>query len=192
MLVVLDERAPEWPSLRMYEPSSHGPLSEVLQARCSDMIVSDWWKDTDPGGLKEGVRCEDLQALTFRDATFDVVITQDVLEHVPDPALAFAEIARVLRPGGLHIFTVPDVPSRPTRRRARSVDGTIVHELPPEYHSDPIDEIGTLVFTDFGWDVPMLADASGLTATEGVKVIDRLLGLDDEHLTIWVSRRIEN
>lgn len=40
-------------------------------------------------------------------ASFDVLISCDVLEHVPSDARAFAEIFRVLRPGGIAILTVP-------------------------------------------------------------------------------------
>lgn len=34
---------------------------------------------------------------------FDVVVADAVLEHIPDPGLAFAEIARVLKPGGVFV-----------------------------------------------------------------------------------------
>jgi SAM-dependent methyltransferase len=40
-------------------------------------------------------------------ASFDVVIAAEVLEHLPDDALAMAELARVLRPGGMLVVSVP-------------------------------------------------------------------------------------
>jgi SAM-dependent methyltransferase len=43
----------------------------------------------------------DAQTLPFADETFDVVIANQMLYHVPDPALALFEIARVLRRGGV-------------------------------------------------------------------------------------------
>ena len=46
-------------------------------------------------------------ALPVASATFDCVIALDVLEHVDDDGGALAEIARVLRPGGVFCFTVP-------------------------------------------------------------------------------------
>jgi SAM-dependent methyltransferase len=49
----------------------------------------------------------DVTALPFPDASVDRVIASEVLEHVPDDAAAFAEIARVLRPGGRVAVTVP-------------------------------------------------------------------------------------
>ena len=43
----------------------------------------------------------DIFALPFEDDSFDVVFSQTVLYHIPDPEKALAEIKRVLRPGGL-------------------------------------------------------------------------------------------
>jgi SAM-dependent methyltransferase len=51
---------------------------------------------------------EDVR-LPFDDAAFDVVLSCGVLEHVPDEVASAAEIARVLRPGGLFvIFQLPN------------------------------------------------------------------------------------
>ena len=46
-------------------------------------------------------------ALPFADRSFDVVLALDVLEHIPDHEAAAREIARVLRPGGHALITVP-------------------------------------------------------------------------------------
>jgi len=45
--------------------------------------------------------------IPYPDASFDVVITYDVLEHVEDPRASVAEIWRVLRPGGLSVNVFP-------------------------------------------------------------------------------------
>src|SRR5699024_5851323 len=94
---------------------------------------------------------------------FDLVITQDVLEHVANPASAFREIARVLRPGGRHVFTIPWYPAAKTRTRAYEQQGRIVHVLEPEHHGNPVDPEGSLVFTDFGGDLPeMISSGTGM------------------------------
>ena len=63
------------------------------------------------GEAPEGARYEvvrgDLTALPFPDAGVDRVIASEVLEHIPDDSAAFAEIARVLKPGGRAAVTVP-------------------------------------------------------------------------------------
>ncbi|MEO7910876.1 MAG: class I SAM-dependent methyltransferase [Roseiflexaceae bacterium] len=46
------------------------------------------------------------EQLPFGDASFDLVIAWDVVEHVQDPGLLLAELARVLRPGGRVLLTV--------------------------------------------------------------------------------------
>lgn len=47
------------------------------------------------------------ERLPYPDAHFDAVVLLDVLEHVADERAVVAEIARVLRPGGLLVVSVP-------------------------------------------------------------------------------------
>jgi SAM-dependent methyltransferase len=54
-----------------------------------------------------GVLRGDARHLPFPDATFDVVITSEVLEHIQDDVAAIAEMVRVLKPGGRFAATVP-------------------------------------------------------------------------------------
>jgi SAM-dependent methyltransferase len=54
-----------------------------------------------------GVVQGDATNLPFADATFDRVVTSEVLEHIQDDVTAIAELARVLRPGGVLAVTVP-------------------------------------------------------------------------------------
>jgi SAM-dependent methyltransferase len=46
--------------------------------------------------------------LPLAPATFDVVAASWLLEHLPDPATTFAEVGRVLRPGGVFVFITPN------------------------------------------------------------------------------------
>jgi len=55
----------------------------------------------------------DITAIDFPDDHFDVLICNHVLEHVPEDSKAMAECARVLKPGGKAIFTVPIKNARP-------------------------------------------------------------------------------
>jgi 2-polyprenyl-3-methyl-5-hydroxy-6-metoxy-1,4-benzoquinol methylase len=48
------------------------------------------------------------QGLPFDDACFDVVVAGEVLEHSISPVLLVAEIARVLRPRGMFVGSVPN------------------------------------------------------------------------------------
>jgi len=49
----------------------------------------------------------DLTQITFDDATFDYVIANHILEHIPDYKKALAEIYRVLKPKGTAILQTP-------------------------------------------------------------------------------------
>lgn len=56
----------------------------------------------------------DVCNLPFQDNTFDVVFCNHVLEHVTDDAKAMSELYRVLKPGGLGIFQIPQEIERTT------------------------------------------------------------------------------
>lgn len=51
----------------------------------------------------------DLATLTFPSGSFDVVVSFETLEHVPEPESAVREAARVLREGGVYIASTPRV-----------------------------------------------------------------------------------
>ncbi len=46
-------------------------------------------------------------AIPLAGETVDIVLSSWVLEHLPDPARTFSEVARVLRPGGAFVFLAP-------------------------------------------------------------------------------------
>ena len=56
---------------------------------------------------REGVERLDVTAIDYSDASFDWVICNHVLEHVPDDARALRELFRVLRPGGIAVLQTP-------------------------------------------------------------------------------------
>jgi SAM-dependent methyltransferase len=58
------------------------------------------------------VEVGDLHALRFADETFDAIVCGEVLEHLEDDATAAEELARVLRPGGVLVASVPGNPRR--------------------------------------------------------------------------------
>lgn len=54
-------------------------------------------------------------ALPFRDQCADVVVCSEVIEHIPGGPAPFAEMARVLRPGGILVLGTPDYARRSWR-----------------------------------------------------------------------------
>jgi SAM-dependent methyltransferase len=142
----------------------HEALRELPGYRCSEFLSP----DLASGTVVDGVEHQDLQALSFSDETFDLVLSGDVLEHVPDPYRAHAEIYRVLRPGGRHVFTVPYLATASldsVRARIRD-DGQVEHFSEPEYHGDPVrPEDGALVFTIFGLEMIVRLSNIGFRVT---------------------------
>jgi len=54
----------------------------------------------------------DASALPLADGSVDLVLSLELVEHVPEPAAVLAEIARVLKPGGTVILSVPSTVPR--------------------------------------------------------------------------------
>lgn len=118
------------------------------------------YRGADPEGAPLAARTtnQNLERLTFPDASFDVVVTSDVMEHVRLDDRAHREIRRVLRPGGYYVFTVPHFRDRETLVRVRIVDPADPTQdeelLPREYHGDANSEDGrALAYRGYGTDL---------------------------------------
>ena len=113
---------------------------------------------------RKGIRHEDVENLSFSDDALDLIVSNDVFEHVTDPARAFAECVRVLKVGGLMLATIPFHSNNDLSiTRAKLVNGRLEHILPPSYHGNPVSADGSLVFTDFGWNVLKEMQAAGFS-----------------------------
>jgi GT2 family glycosyltransferase/SAM-dependent methyltransferase len=109
---------------------------------------------------------QDLEALTFGDASFDVVVTSDVMEHVRLDDRAHREIRRVLKPGGIYLFTVPHFRDQPTLVRVEVVDPDRPEKdrylTEREYHGDANAEEGrALSYRSYGTDLDATLEALG-------------------------------
>lgn len=109
----------------------------------------------DSGVYRHGVQFADGHHLPYRDGAFGTVYSNSVIEHIPDPQHVLPELARVLRPDGLLVLTVPSdrfrelldgVRTAPTQdaadQYARSVDQLLAH-----YHYHTADEWRVLLAT---------------------------------------------
>lgn len=150
-------------SIGIYIAEQKTPLFAYLKEYFSDVTGSEYLGDVVSLGSRDaqGLRNEDATQLTFADDSFEVFLSFEVLEHIPDYKKALNEARRVLCPGGRFYFTAPFVPVwKDTLIRARIENGKIYHILEPEYHGDPVRADGILCFQHFGWDiVDSLAEA---------------------------------
>jgi len=156
-------RHPDFQNLHIYEPGIIGPFRKYLKS-LAGYRQSYYWEGTPCGTNFKEIRCENLEALTFENHYFDLVITSDIFEHIRKPFTAFKEIHRVLKPGGYHIFTVPMAwpLSEKTEHRVDTSNAQDVHIKKPVYHGSPVDKNGSLVYMDFGLDIISRLEKIGL------------------------------
>lgn len=152
LIGILDAR----PTATVYFMEQVTPIFSLFSARYPDaeVIGSEYLGDYPSGTVIEGIRHENAEALSFADGTLDLIVSNDVFEHVADPRRGFAECARVLKPGGVILATFPFFPwVEASVMRARLTATGIEHLHPPMYHGNPVSDDGALVFTDFAWDL---------------------------------------
>jgi SAM-dependent methyltransferase len=80
--------APEWPLFNRLRGSPIYIGADIIKRRNANAV-------------------RNITAIADPDASFDVLICNHVLEHVPDDAAAMRECRRVLKPGGVAFFSVP-------------------------------------------------------------------------------------
>lgn len=125
-------------NLTVYVAASTGSVASGL-GEAENIIRSEYFSDCPPGTTKDGVLCQDIQRLTLADGSIDVVITEEVFEHVRDFEAGFREVYRVVKPGGSHFFTIPFYFGKKTKALYEIRDGEFVPVVHPvEYHGDPI------------------------------------------------------
>lgn len=140
------------PGYCVYNTESSGSLHLALSSGPKYLFSEYFGADVAKGTVVRGIRHEDLQDLSFAASSFDLVLSSDVLEHMPRPYDAHREIFRVLKPGGHHIFTVPFYPWEALDEiRAVERGGEIEYIEEKLYHEDPVRPgEGVLVWTIFG------------------------------------------
>jgi len=165
---------PAWRCKDVHESSPSLSRIKAMQTlftttgeECGEYSYSYFYEDVPLGEYKGESRCENLEKLTFSNETIDYLITTDVFEHINSPLLAFAEIGRVLRKGGAHIFTIPYFDHVKTKFRVKEQNGKLLYLDKPQYHLNPINADGSLVTVDWGYDLGRyIWEASGMELLE--------------------------
>ncbi|MCD4812953.1 class I SAM-dependent methyltransferase [bacterium] len=185
LMTCLELFYPHWRDLKIHESSPVWTgASRKIRDGCKDYLPTMYHEGTKCGEVKDGFRCENLEQLTFENEMYDLHITSDVMEHVFFPERAFQEIARTLKPGGVHIFTVPLV-MKNKQSRVRAVLDERTKEIQyiekPDYHGDH------LVTRDWGYDIKQFISDSSAMESKIILIENIDLGLKAEYNDVVIS-----
>ena len=148
-----------------------GPGRRVLDLGCRDGALSSVYAegnslvglDADREALTEAeklgieTRWADLdEPLPFEDASFDVAVAGELLEHLRDPQRVVGEVRRVLRPGGTFVASVPN--AYRVKNRIRFILGRKPEDDPTHLQMFSAGEVRSLLA---GFDEPQLHFIAG-------------------------------
>lgn len=192
LMAVIEKYYPNWRNLNIHE-SSPGicAITNKFVSECKGYIASQFFYQKESGIFINGYRNENLENQTFCNETFDIVITQDVFEHIYDPEKAFSEIGRTLKHGGSHIFTVPLINkfNKTEIWAKQGKDGEPLFLKEEEWHGNPIDSRGSPVTMHWGFDIiDFIKKYSGLN-TKIEYLYDLHYGIWAEYIEILVSKK---
>jgi SAM-dependent methyltransferase len=192
LMLAIKKHYPDWMQLSIHESSPNDSgASRALKTHCKEYLASQFFPGKPLGETIAGFSNQDLEHQTFEDETFDLVVTQDVFEHIFDPAAAFREINRTLKAGGAHIFAVPIINrfNKTETWAEKDEQGNIRFLGTPEIHGNPVDEKGSPVTMHWGFDIVDFIRTATKMDTEIEDIYDLNFGLSARYLEIFVSKK---
>lgn len=134
LLWSIRRRCPPGPELQILHLNQTNALAPALQ-NLGSVTETVHRSDRPPGSQVDGRINQDMSRLTFEDNRFDLAVHSETLEHLLEFDRALDEVRRVLKPGGIQVYTIPLLFSRVTRQRmTRDASGRLVSRLPPSFH----------------------------------------------------------
>jgi hypothetical protein len=149
-------------ALRILDTDSFSPLNRELR-RLPGYAHSQYRPDLPNGAvLADRSINVNLLDIPYDAASFDIIMTSDVMEHVADDAQAHREIHRCLAPQGTYIFTVPFDPCLFGTRRLTQPTGQadLYFVLDEQIHGDPLSNKGIIAHRIYG--EQLLHDLAGI------------------------------
>lgn len=147
---------------KILDTDAFSAIFRVLRDACFYQSSS-FCPDIFPGKLiQPKVSNVDLMDMPFSDAAFDIILTSDVMEHVRQDEPAHREIMRCLKPGGFYVFTVPYVDGwEKNQIRIDSSGDQDILLMEKQYHQDPLNKEGVLVYRIYGRELQRQLEAIG-------------------------------
>ena len=189
-MYVIEQHLPNYRNIAVHEsyPGNLG-ASRKLRARCKDYTPTHYFP-ADNSDIVGSFLNINLQDQNFNNEVFDLVITQDVFEHLPDPKKALLEIQRTLKTGGYFISTIPLVNKfLSTTQKVKLEENQVVFLGESEYHGNPIDGKGSPVFWHYGYDIAGLFTDWSSLSTLIIQINNERLGIEAEFTEILVCHK---
>ena len=145
------------PDSKIYIAEQSTPFFRQICRKFPHTIGSEYLGTDLPfGAQKDGIRNEDLTALTFVDNELDYIVVLDVFEHIPNFEKAFQECWRTLKPQGMLLFSVPFERNSEKNivRAIRTPEGKTQFLSPPPPNIMEIQsKDNVLRYQIFGWEI---------------------------------------
>jgi SAM-dependent methyltransferase len=179
VLEFLAERSIADDDAKIYGHEAITGFALLMRGRFPKFIGTEYCRTEQERAELFPIRHGDICDSEFADASFHLVVSNDVLEHVRDIDAALQETARILKVSGRLLATFPFLFDRAVGVRFASlVDGKVVHHFEPIYHGNPMDkEGGSLVFEIPGWDIIDRAHRAGFSRAHIRFVCDQDKGI---------------
>ena len=148
---------------RIYAPEALTEFAMFMRGRYPLFLGSEFAPTQNDRKRIYPIPHQDLQKLTFDDHAFELIISNDVFEHIPNLDMALRECSRILSNNGTLVATFPFAYNKEnSMRKAILTDQKIDYLTAPEYHGNPMDPTGgSLVFEVPAWDILERARSAG-------------------------------
>lgn len=169
------------------------PLYDFLSKKFPGLTGSEYLGEHATPGLinEKGLRHESATELSFSNASMDAYLSFECFEHIPNFRKGFSEAARILKPGGKFMWSVPfaDLEYNNIIRAMIGKDGQVQHLLEPEYHGDPVSDKGILCFTHFGWEMLDQVKAEGFSDAYALLYRSDVFGYPGNEQVLFIAER---
>jgi hypothetical protein len=118
-----------------WEMSTYGATHDFIKKTFYNFKSSEYVDSIESGKLINGILVQDATKTSFPSNSIFLITSNQVFEHIPNDLLAYKECFRILKKNGYLIFSIPlyDIPH--TKQIAEIVNGKLVFNGVPEYHS---------------------------------------------------------
>ena len=132
ILAALLRRRGDWAGKDVLDvPAGNGDTAQLLLELGARVTASDLYPEFFRYTTITCVKANLNEKMPFADASFDVVICQEGIEHMPNQLHLFQELNRVLRPGGRAIITTPNYSNLRTRLSYLLLESEAYKLMPP-------------------------------------------------------------